>query len=171
MRIEYRATIDEAIAAHLRLMALSKTARGIKRMGLMFAPLILVLLYLTLPGEASGRLVFSVIAAAVFVPLYFLFCKLFLRRNTRRLLVESLGTDEPVPSEYEFTEDGLTFRQMGTEIGFRWDNIAQINEREEALEFITRNKGLAMIPKRVFRDEDHIREWLDFARERADIAQ
>lgn len=167
MRIEYEATIDEAVAAHLRLMALSKTARGIKRLGLLFGPLIFVLLYLTLPGDALGRLVFSIVAAVVFVPLYLLFCKVFLRWNTRRLLVESLGTDQPVPSEYEFTEDGLIFRQLGTEIRFRWNSVAEVNEREEALELITASKGLALIPKRIFEDEKQLKEWLDFARRRA----
>ncbi|MBD3369443.1 hypothetical protein GF402_03660 [Candidatus Fermentibacteria bacterium] len=167
MKLEYEATIDEAVAAHLRLMELSKTVRRLRRLGLLFVPLTFLLLYLTLPGEESAKLVFSIVAALVVAPLYLFFCSRFVRWNTRRLLVESLGTDEPVPSEYEFTEEGLVFRQMGTEIRFRWDRVIEVNERRDVLEFITENKGLALMPKRIFRDEGQMEEWLEFARRRA----
>lgn len=167
MKLQYKATIDEAVSAHLRLMELSKTIRGMKRLGLLFVPLTFMLLYLTLPGEDSAKLAFSIVAALVVAPLYLFFCSRFVRWNTRRLLLESLGTDEPVPSEYELTEEGLVFRQLGTEIGFRWDSVVEINERREALEFITENKGLALIPKRIFPDESQMKEWLEFGRRRA----
>ena len=82
------------------------------------------------------------------------------------MLIESLGTDKPVPCEYEFNEEGLIFHRLGTEIKFHWNKVKEINETEKSLEFIVEHGGIAIIPKRIFENDRQKDEWLNFAKQR-----
>ena len=166
MKIKYESTIDEAIDAQLRMLELSKTAKKWKWEGLIFAPILFVGVYFAIPEEKTVKLIFAAMAGIMFVILYLGSYKKTLRKRMRKLFVEKLGTDKPVPSEYEFDEDGLIFRKLGTEIKFRWETVKEINENEKVLEFIVDSGGIAMIPKRIFENNQQKDEWLMYAKEK-----
>jgi len=153
MKIKYESTIEEAIEAHLRLMALSKTLRKMKWEGLLFVPIIFIAVYFIFPGKVVFKISYAILTSAIFIPLYLSSYKRTIKKRIRKLLIESLGTDKPVPAEFEFTDDGLIFRRLGAEVKFRWNTPWEINEDEKILEFIFENKSIAVIPKRIFENE------------------
>lgn len=161
MKIKYESTINEAIDAQLRILELSKTAKKWKWEGLMFAPLLFVGFYFGIPEEKTVKLVFATIASIIFIALYLGTYKKTLRKRARKLIIENLGTDKPVPSEWEFDEDGLIFRKLGTEIKFQWNRVKKISEDDKVLEFIIDNGGIAIIPKRIFEDEQQKKRVVD----------
>lgn len=169
MKIKFESTIDEAIAVQLRLLELSKTARRWKWQGLIFAPLLFLGFYCGIPDEKRVKIVFAAISSVIFISGYLGTYKGILKRRAKKLLIENLGTDKPVTSEYEFNEDGLIFRRLGTEIKFNWNKVREINENDKVLEFIIDNGGIAIIPKRIFENDQQKNEWVRYAQEKTNI--
>ena len=170
MKIKYESTIDEAVVTQLRLIELSKTLRKIKWEGLFFIPIIFIAVYFIISGKMVEKLTCAVFASIIFIPIYIALYKLTIKKRIRKLLIESFGTDKPVPSEYEFVEDGLIFRKLGVDIKFEWNKVTEINEDEKMLEFIIGKKGLALIPKRIFENEQQKNEWLNYAKQKTNIS-
>jgi len=170
MKIKYDSTIDEAVNVQLRSCELSKTARKWKWEGLIFAPLLFVGFYFGFPEEKTVKLVYATMASILFIVLYLCRYKKTLRKKIRKLVLEKLGTDKPIPSEFEFNEDGLIFRQSGTEIQLQWNTVKKISEDDKVLEFIINNGGIAIIPKRIFENEQQKNEWLTYAKQRTNIS-
>lgn len=170
MKIKYESTIDEAVTAQLRFISLSKTLRRTKWGGLLYVPIIFILVYFIISGEMVEKITSAVLTSVLFILIYLALYKQAIKKKTRKLLIESFGTDKPVPSEYEFVEDGLIFRKLGTEIKFQWNKVKEINENEKMVEFIIENNGLALIPKRIFENEQQKNEWLNYAKQRTNIS-
>ena len=170
MKIQYNSTIDEAIEEQWRLLKLSRTARKMKWERLWAVPIVFFVLYLVIPDEISVKLIFAATFSVIFAVLDLSTYKKNVRRRIRKLIIENLGTDKPVPSEYEFDERGLIFRRLGTEIKFQWSTVTKINEDNKDIEFIIGNRNIAIIPKRIFDNEQQKNEWLTYAKEKTNIS-
>ncbi len=176
MKIQYESTIDETVEAEMRLIGRSKIARKWEREGWVMGALILVLLlfYFCLclcfgiPAEKPIIIISLAVLAAIAI--YQVLYKNIVKRRVRSFLIEQLGTDKPLPSEFEFDEEGLVFRRMGTETKFSWNIIKEINEGNKYIEFITDRGGIALIPNRIFTTTDQKEEWLKFAKDKTGIA-
>lgn len=166
MRIAFDSTIDERVAAHMRLYELTGMLRRQKWFPLMLAPIGAVACYFVLPGSTGGRLLFALFFAVAFTAFHFAFYRMELKRQLKRVLIRQLKTAEAIPSEYELNEKGIVFRQLGMEVGFEWSAVREVLEAEDALEFIIFPVGISRIPDRIFQDRVERREWVDFARAR-----
>lgn len=169
LKIQYESTIDEAVDVQMRLLRTSKTAKKWKMQGLIWAPLLFIGFYLGIPDEQNIKLIFASLTSIIFVIIYFGSYKNTMRRRSKKLVIEQLGTDKPVPSEYEFNEEGLIFRQMGTEIKFNWNSVKEINENDKDIEFIIGRGRIAIIRNRIFTTVDQKEEWLKFAKSKTGI--
>lgn len=98
----------------------------------------------------------------VFALVYLLTYKDVIRKRIRKRLIQALGTDKPIPSEYEIDEGGLVFRQLGQELRFSWANVKDSNITNESIEVIMQPAGIAIIPKKIFADASEAKEWIEF---------
>lgn len=166
MRISYEATLDEAVQSNMRLWELSALARRWKLQGLIAVPFLFLAINWVLYDSWMERVVFAILGSAFFIPLYLYSYKRTLRKRTRKMLAQFLGTDQPVPCEYQFDEDGLVFRRQGTETKFQWSSVASVNMVEQGIEVLMKNNaGIAVLPLRIFRG-DEMKEWYEFASSR-----
>ena len=169
MVIQFDSTIDEAVDVEIRLARQSNSFRRWKRAGFIWAPLLFLGFYFGVPDTPTAKLVFATLASLAFILIYPRSYDRILRRRIRKYLVEQLGTDKPIPCEYEFSEEGLTFRKMGVEIKLQWNTVKQINENDEDIEILTHTGGIAVLRNRIFSSPNQKDEWLKYARDRAGI--
>jgi len=165
MKISYQATIDEAVEAQMRMLDLSNTVRKLKWQGLLVAPLVAVFAFFILSGDVTYKLILAGIITGLFVLFYLRSYDRIIRKRTRKLLIEGLGTDQPTACEYEASDKGLTFRRQGTDITFAWDTVTEINETKDYVEFVMGKNGIALMPNRIFADRENRQQWLAYALE------
>ena len=150
MIIHYESTIDEAVDTQIRLLKTSGVAKQWKLQGLIWAPILFFGFYFGIPDEKNIKLFFAFFVSILFLVIYFAIYKKSLKKKIRKFLIEQLGTDEPIPSEFEFTEENLIFRRLGTEIRFEWDKIEELIENDNDIEVRIAKGGIAVIPNRIF---------------------
>jgi hypothetical protein len=166
MRIAFDSTIDERVAAHMRLYEITGMLRRQKWLPLMLAPIGAVACFFVLPGSTGGRLLFALFFAIAFTALHLAFYRMELKRQLKRVLIRQLKTAEAIPGGYELNEKGIVFRQLGIEVGFERRAVREILEAGDALEFIVFPAGTSRIPDRVFRDRMERQKWVGFRRAR-----
>jgi len=164
MKKAFEVTIEESVDAQFRLAELAGTVKLQKLVGFALAPLVFLALYALFPACAGLKFVPAGFGTLVFLLLQWFLSEWQLRKQMRKMLVKTLGTDRPVPGEYEVDEQGLAFRKMGQEVRFAWSGVVEINETDAAIELVTKPTGVAMIPKRIFSDAGEAEEWLAFIR-------
>lgn len=162
MKKIYESTIDEAVYSHFRLAGLTGTVSQYKWYGLIWAPVLFIVMYSILPSSQLLRVASASLIALVFILLHLATYKIGLRKRIRKVLVKTLGTDQPVPSEYEIDENGLVFRKMGQELKFSWTSVTVLIDTVDSIEVIMEPTGIAIIPKRIFTEPAELQEWIAF---------
>lgn len=170
MKIQFESTIDEAVDVNLRGIKLLRTARRSFWEGLICALVLFAGFFFFLPDTLLVKLIFAVMAGVLFIVLYLFSYKKILKSRIKKLLIEQFGTDKPVPCEYEFDDEGLVFRRLGTTIKFQWNKATEINENAREVEIIFGKSGISVLPNRIFKDEREKDEWLGFAKKKSGIA-
>ena len=169
MKIQFESTIDEVVDAQIRLFKKSKSAKRWKLQGLILAPLLFIGFYFGIPDEQNIKLIFAFLASIIFIAIYLGTYKKTIKKRTKKLIIEQLGTDNPIPSEYEFNEEALIFRKMGTEIKINWNSIKKINENDKDIEFLIDKGDIAIIPNRIFASAKQKEKWLKFAKSKTEF--
>jgi hypothetical protein len=158
-------TIEETTEANFRLAEMVGTVRKMLWTGLLLAPLVFLFTYFVLDRSTYG-LVLGTGATLAFAVYIFLNHKNMCRKQFRKMLVKSMGTDQPVPSEFELTDEKVTVRRQGQEFTSGWEGIVRLEEREDALELIMEPLGIIRIPKRVFSDPEELAALRGYMEER-----
>lgn len=172
MKIAYETTIDEATDIAIRMARLTGnlSMRSHMWIGLAMAPVIVVALVFLIQDPLAKWFLGG--TTTILYILYWLSnyrsiaLKQF-RKQIRKALVKALGTDKPMPCEYEMDDTGLAYRKAGQEIRFEWSHVAAIKENEGDIEITMVPAGIAVIPKRIFETPDQQKDWVSFIREHA----
>jgi len=85
-----------------------------------------------------------------------------MKRQIRKRLIGMFGTDQPVPSQYSLTPQGIIFNQLGQEIRFDWGNVKEFSFGESAFELIMEPVAVALIPGRIFSGSEEAQQWIDY---------
>jgi hypothetical protein len=128
-------------------------------------PVMAAALYGLLPGSLVERTMVAGLACIIFVPVHVLTFERSYRRRLRKALVKAMGTDQPIPTEYEIDEAGLVFRKQGQEVRFSWGNVRELRDTGEWLELVMEPKGVALIPKRAFGSPGEQWQWVSHLEE------
>jgi hypothetical protein len=166
MKIAYESTIEEGTRVSLRHLELSGYLRRRKWRPLVFVPVYSGLFFLLIHPPLTERIISASLFAVVYVVFHLSSYKKRLEKRIRRVLVRERGTSEPVPSEYEINDNAIVFRALGREICLSWSSVKEMRETEEAVEFIAVPTAIWSIPKRIFRDQTELNEWLGYANDR-----
>lgn len=162
MKIQYRSTIDEAVDSQIRLLKTSGVARQWWIKGFLWVPILFFGFYFGIPDEGSVKIASGCFASIIFIILYLATHRKTIAKRLRKFTIEQLGTKEPVQSEYEFREDVLIFRKLGTEIRFRWENVQKVIENDKDVELRIAEGGIAVIPYRIFKNSEQKEKWIEF---------
>jgi|GEM_PF-3167818 len=151
MIVRFDATIDDVVDVSMRSWANSKTMRlwrwqGAATTGLMFA----VPAYVLLSRTTGARLVITCAAALAGVAYYSFTYRESLRKRTRKLCREQLGTDAPFTVTVELLDQGISFSQMGARIVHDWACIDRVEESGDALYFFSKESMCSAVRKRAF---------------------
>jgi hypothetical protein len=161
MKKGYNSTVEEAVEAQYRIAECRGTVRKLKWIGLLAIPVSFLTSFLLLDNPAQ-RLICGAVASGLYILYHLSTYRKRYRKRIRKILVKMLGTDQPIPSEYEINESGLIFRQSGHEVRFSWDNVQSINRTADSIELLMAPAGIAIIPKRIFENPAEWREWIKF---------
>ena len=168
MKIQYESTIEEAVYSQMRLLEVSKVLRKWKWQGLLAAPILGALFYTFIPSDQGTKMMFAFFIPIIFLLQYPFTFKSNIRRKVRRALIKQLGTDDPIPCEYEVTDEGIIFKKQGTEIKFPWSKLTAINNTKEYIELIFENVGISLIPKHALQ-EVQVKGLFDFINNKTTI--
>jgi hypothetical protein len=157
--------MEEVVEASYRLAEMVGTVRKMLWTGLLLAPFIFLITYFIWDRSSVG-FVIGIVATVLFAIWHLLSYRDQCRRQIRRMMKKALGTDQPVPCEFELTGDHVIFRKQGTEFRFDWDRIVEVVDTDDAIELITEPAGIVRIPRRIFRDGEQLASWTAFIRDR-----
>lgn len=90
-----------------------------------------------------------------------------MKREMRKRLIRTFGTDQPVSCQYSLTAQGIVFRQLGQQIMFDWGNVRKFSCSESALELIMEPVAVALIPRRIFSRSEEAQKWIDYIKDHA----
>jgi hypothetical protein len=166
MRITCDSTIEESVEANYRLAEMVGSVKRVLWTGLLMAPLIFLFTWLVIDSSTYG-IVLGTGATLAFALYHVKSHGRMIRKQLRRMLVKSMGTDQPVETEFEVTEGRVAVRRMGQEFSTGWEGIVLVEEREDALELLMEPAGIVRIPRRIFRDPDEYAAWKSWIEERA----
>ena len=172
MKIQYDETIDEAVATQLYLLKKSNFMKSVRWRIAIYSALLLVSLYfVVLKGYSSWfPAVVGFIAGLIFLLIHIARTSKRIGKNIRKLLIKTHGSDEPIPSEYELSEDYLIFRRADHDVRFKWEYVEKLFENDNDLVIHLAKSGIAVIPKRIFASNDQIDSWLNFISDKTRIA-
>ncbi len=160
MKKSYDSTIEEAVFTVFRLAEITGTVTKLKWFGIGCTPVIFLALFLFFPGSKAENLFIATVMSVMFLVGYLLMYRSDERKRIHKALVKARGTDQPVPSEYEIGEKGLTFRQQGLELTFSWPTVVDVHDIPDFIEIHVRLTGIARIPKRIFATPDELQQWM-----------
>ena len=166
MRIVCDITMDETVEANFRLAEMVGTVRKMLWTGLLLSPTIFIFSLLILPRSAYG-LILGMAATAGFVVYHLSSYRRMCRKQIRKMLVKSMGTDQPVESVFELRDDRITVSRMGQEFSTGWDGVVRIADADDALEMILEPAVIIRLPKRMFADVTEMSSWRAFMEARA----
>lgn len=164
MKKAYDSRIEEAVEAHFRHAQQLGLLRKIKWFGLIASPIIFLLVSVFLDDPAA-KLVVGGSAALLYIPFHLSSYQQQYRKRIHKMLVKALGTDQPVPSEFEVDDHGLAFRRQGQESRFSWASVQSLKNTDDYIELTMQPTGIAVIPKRIFADPAELQTWLVFMEE------
>jgi hypothetical protein len=175
-RIQFDATLDDIVDAHLRLTTRSQRiriqrARAIWIAGACLSGGLLATVFFRSRQhdvELSAATWGIVIAAALtlgagFGYLYGVYLNRTMRQQYRRIAAEQLDGAGDVRVDIELRREGAWVAQRGVEIIFAWSNAAGIEDTGDAIELRFR-PGLVVARNRAFRDAAERERFLERAR-------
>jgi hypothetical protein len=167
MIIKYKSTLEDAINTNEKLfMSLNVTKRN-KLIGLIGAPIFFILVYSLEDDKAFWiRIFFAFFIALTYIVLYFMFYRKSYRHNIKTYIVESRGTEEAIDAEYELTQEQLIYREGGQCIGFDWNTVVDLQNNGESIEIRFKNKGIAILRNKIFKNNEQKKEWENFIHDR-----
>lgn len=165
MKKEYESRIEEAVHSGFRIAELAGIVSKQKWLGLLGSPVLFFVAYAIMPTSRIEKLIYASLIALMYIPVYLLTYKRQIRKQLRKTMVKALGTDKPIPCEYELDEAGLVFRKMGEELRFSWANAREVIDTDDSVEVIMEPTGIAVIPKRIFDEPAELQEWVKFIRD------
>ena len=167
MKIRYEETIDEAVQTQLYLLKKSSVAKRLKWRFLIYSTLLLISLYFVILKRhyALSPVIVGCLAALTYLAIYIKGGK----KRIRKFMIKHLETEEPIPSEYELSEDGCIFRQVGQETRFKWDYVEELIENDNDIVMRIARGGIAVIPKRIFFSDEQRNSWLKFIHNKTGI--
>jgi hypothetical protein len=153
--------MDESVETQYRFMKSSGLA--LRHYWLMTAIICFFSLLATIFFTSSlfDKFKFAAYFSAVLGLAHFLNREATLRKIIRKQLKRQHGTDQPIETEFELSEDGIIYRALGCTTVFHWVKVMHIEEMHDSLEIHLQPSGLVMLPKKIF-NEDEFLEWKQF---------
>ena len=136
MRVSFEATIDEIVDAHLRLFAESAVGRRDRGVAsVATAALTGAAVFYILRGSLLLAIPLTGVGAALGYLLFGREYRKTLRKKTRKLVIEQLGRDAPVPVSVSLDPEVLIVEQLATTVHFRWEQVTRMVDLPAAVEF------------------------------------
>jgi len=165
MKIKYESTIDDAISCTLKSRSLILPLKK-KRLKstLIWAIVFFIFIFAILPFSAIERLSLAIPFTVIFGLLYFFIFLGDIKKNVRNSILNDYETDDPMTIEYEMTEEGFSHKAADVTTTSSWSIIRAIRDEGEIIEIQVRSKGLIVLPKRIFKDDTELQEWMNYAK-------
>jgi len=171
-RIEYDATVDDAVDVSLRFARRTRTFRNqIRYTVLIVGALIGVAamaigIYTAPPDTSRGYLVRLALASAFGVVTALIFRGFFakeIRKQQRKMVAEQFGGKAAIRSELELRPDAVWVRQAGMEMVFPWDACTSIVDNPDDIE-INFTPGICVVWNRHFASAADRQSFLETSR-------
>ena len=151
MIVQFDATIDDLVDVSMRSLTNSKTVNSWRWQGAALTAVVFAVPTYFLLGETIvARLALAAAAAILGVAVHSLTYRDNLRKRTRKLCRELIGSDAPFTVTVELRDDGISFSQMGACTISGWSTIDRVEESEDALYFLRKDNSCAAVRKRAF---------------------
>jgi hypothetical protein len=153
MQVSFGATVDEITDAHLRLFFETEAAHRDRLVtSIATAGLTAAAVWYLLSGTlAATSILIALVVAAVVYHLSGREYDRVVRTKARKLVVEQMGGEDPVPMSVAVSPDGLVIEQLGATMRFEWNRILKMVDRPNGVEFVAaRPKALMVVRSRAF---------------------
>ena len=171
-RIEYDATVDDAVDVSLRFARRTRTFRNQIRYAILIVgaltgiAALAVAIYAAPPDTSRGYLVLLALAAAFGVVTALIFRGFFakeIRKQQRKMVAEQFGGKPAIRSEVELRPEAVWVRQAGMEMLFPWDACTSVIDNPGDIE-INFTPGICVVRDRHFASAADRQSFLETSR-------
>lgn len=172
MTVEFDATIDDFVDVTLRSLAGSTVLRTWNwQAALTTAVLAGLMAYSLVSASAAVRLAIATGCAVLAAVLHLWTSRESFSRRVHKLAQEQLGTDGPIRITAELSETGVRMSQLGTHTLFEWSTIERIEESDDAVYFLKRDRSCFAVRKRGFDSAESKDLFIELAKKQIHSAQ
>jgi hypothetical protein len=171
-RLEFDSTVDEIVDVQLRLAQKTAAFKRQRRNSIWFvavfsavAPPVIFFWRVTDGQAVAVAAVVGLILGPLAGYLYGRFYDYYVKKHSRRMVVEMLGASQNTRCEYELRPDALWSRFRDMELTLPWSRLTRIEDGPGAIS-LWFDPGLAVIQDRAFRNADDRRQFLETVRAR-----
>ena len=154
MRIEYEATLDDLADEHYRVAVSSKLAKRTRWQSTFWTALcsgLILFMYLTIREANMGeRLIFTFFGVLAGAAGYWLTYRRSMKRRILKYLRERIQPEGPCHFVVELRDNCLWTRLGGTQISFDWENVANVVDAGDGVEFHMRDGGFMIVRNKGF---------------------
>jgi len=162
MKKSYQTTIEDSVETNFRLAEIIGIVAKQRWLGLIWGLIMFPIIYYLGSHSHTEKLILATLMSLVIIVVHLLTFKGLIRNQYRTVLIKAHGTKDPIPCEYELTDENLIFRKLGQELRFSWQNVEKINITPASIEVLMRPTGLAIIPTRIFDGSEEREEWIRY---------
>lgn len=165
MKVLFEASVDDFAEVALRSVQRSPSMEASRRRSWALLTIALaVLVFLVAPFASLTKALMAVLAAALTAFLFPLVYRHTLKMRFRQVWREQFTGADSTRIEVEIDEGGLTFRQRGTEITYRWSTVERVETAEDRVDFLLAGDGVATVRDRAFHSLEHRQQFVQLAR-------
>jgi hypothetical protein len=166
MRVQFNYTIEDIVDVQLRLLKRSRAARAWRWRDLVMTSLLTgVFLFAVIPEGITGRIIMGSIGLLLGAVLYPVLNEMTVKRRLRKWYEENAGSDKTFTCEVELNESGIHTKSNGTQIIHAWENVKEIKDTEESVDFYFEKGGLLVVRKRAFTSPGEDQHFIELAKQ------
>jgi hypothetical protein len=161
MRVQFQVTIDDCVDATQRVLARSKTVRGLRSRDMVITAMSCGIISYALTRNVIVAIIGAIVSGVIYLPLRDYMTK----RRLRKYFVEAHKTEGAIDLQVELTSTGIHTKQSGTQSIYDWDNVDAITETDDSVDIFLKQGGGLIVRKRAFTSADQQKQFVALADE------
>jgi len=164
MKVSFEATLEDLVDVHLRILKRSKRFEAERRkVWVMGSIAVGLITFAVIPETIEIKLISGVIGALLTALLYPFSHQKSVEKRVRNYCRDQVGTDGSFVVEVELSEQGLTFKQLKTQVTHDWSTVQDIQVSDDRTDFLLQGGGLATVRARAFETPEQRETFLELA--------
>ena len=164
MKVSFEATFEDFMDVCIRTIKNSKGHNSAKRNGWIISSIFVGLVVLAIvPSTLGEKLIWGVIGSFLIALIYPYLYQKSLENRARNYCQNQMGTDDAFLVEIELNPQGVTSKQLKTQVTHDWSAVQDIQVTSDKVDFIFQDGGITTVRARAFETPEQQEKFVELA--------